>query len=187
MNKYNLIIDYVDVTTDSNVTEPVTLQEVKDYLRLEGFIDDSESLSTDFDDDDTLIEELITSCRERLELFTGLSFVPKSYDVELTNLAGYITLPFGPVNNITSVEDINGTALTYTVTNNKAKLKTPVQENLIVTYDCGYSSLPKALKEAMMKEIAYRYENRGDVANEGLIQAAINLASPYKEVSTWLA
>jgi hypothetical protein len=186
MNNYNVIIDCADVTADSSVTEPLTLQEVKDYLRLEGFIDDSESLSTDFDDDDTLIEELITSCRERLELFTGLSFVPKSYEVELTNLAGYITLPFGPVNDITSVTDVSGTALVYTTTNNLSKLKTPLRENLIVTYDCGYSTLPKGLKEAMLKEIAYRYENRGDIANEGLSQAALFLASRFKEVNTWL-
>ena len=186
MNKYNLIIDYTD-TTGSPADEPLTVQEVKDYLRLEGFIDDSESSSTEFDDDDTLITELIQSTRERLELFTGLSFIPKSYEVELTNLAGYIALPFCPINDITSVEDVNGTTLTYTTSNNLSKLKTPVQANIIVTYDCGYATLPKALKEAMLKEIAYRYEHRGDEENSGICQAALNLASPYKEVSTWLA
>ena len=71
MNKYNLIIDYSDVTTGSTADEPLTVQEVKDYLRLEGFIDDSESSSTQFDDDDTLMGELIVSCRERLRLEAG--------------------------------------------------------------------------------------------------------------------
>ncbi len=187
MNKYNLIIDYSDVTTGSTADEPLTVQEVKDYLRLEGFIDDSESSSTEFDDDDSLIADLIQSCRERLELFTGLSFIPKTYEVELTNLAGYIALPFGPVNDVTSVEDVNGTTLTYTTSNNLSKLKTPVQANIIVTYDCGYATLPKALKEAMFKEIAYRYEHRGDEENSGICQAALNLASPFKDVNTWLA
>lgn len=186
MNKYNLIIDYSDITTGILV-EPVTLQEVKDYLRLEGFIDVTEILATDFNDDNALILELITSSRNRIELYTGLSLVPKTFKVELTNLAGHITLPFGPILDITAVTDVSGTALNFSATHNLSKLKTPIQENLLVTYDCGYVTLPKGLKEAMLKEIAYRYENRGDIENNGLSQAAINLASPYKEVNTWLA
>ncbi len=43
-----------------------------------------------------------------------------------------------------------------------------------------------AMKEAMMKEIAFRYTNRGDEVTAALCVQAINLASPFKEVGTWL-
>ena len=180
-----LIISYT-TTGGATSTEPMTVQEVKDYLRLEGFIDDSESPSSDYDDDDVLIGELITSARQRLEAFTGLSFIPKTYQIEICNLAGDFVIPYGPVTEILSVEDTSGTALTYTTTINLSKLKTPVQDDIVIEYVCGYAVLPKGLKEAMMKEIAYRYTNRGDEVTAALCAQAINLASPFKEAGTWL-
>lgn len=172
-------------------TEPLTVQEVKDYLRLEGFIDDSESLSSDFDDDDTLISELITSARLGLEEFTGLSFIPKTWKIEFTNLAGDFKIPFGPVTEITSLTDSDDdlTAITeYTTTIDLKKLKTPLQADMIMTYEAGYSVLPKKLKEAMLKEVAYRYTHRGDeLDDKGVCLAALNLASSFKEVDSWLA
>ena len=173
-------------TGGATSTEPMTVQEVKDYLRLEGFIDDIDSPSSDYDDDDTLIGELITSARQRLESFTGLSFIPKTYQIEICNLAGDFVIPYGPVTEIVSVEDTSGTALAYTTTINLSKLKTPVQDDIVIEYECGYSVLPKGLKEAMLKEIAYRYTNRGDEVTAALCVQAINLASPFKEVGTWL-
>jgi len=189
MEKYNLLIDSQDITSDSDTTEPVTVQEVKDYLRLEGFIDDSDSLSTDFTDDDTLIGELITSAREGLEEWTGLSFIPKTWKIEFTNLAGNFVIPFGPVNSITSLTDSDDdlTAITvYTLTIDNAKLKTPLQAEMIMTYEAGYSVLPKRLKEAILKEVAYRYTHRGDEELRGVCNDAINLAAPFKSVGTWL-
>ena len=188
MNKYNLLIDYKDVTADSDITEPLTVQEVKDYLRLEGFIDDSESLSSDFTDDDTLIGELITSARVRLEDYTGLSFIPKTLEIEFTNLAGNFVIPFGPVTEITSLtySDEDLTAITeYTTTNNLSKLKTPLNENMIMTYEAGYATLPKGLKLAMLKQIAWDYTNRGDERKDLAMDAMVQ-ASSYKEVGTWL-
>ena len=173
-------------TGGATSTEPVTIQEVKDYLRLEGFIDDIDSPSSDYDDDDEIISDLITSARQRLEAFTGLSFIPKTYQIEICNLAGDFVIPYGPVTEILSVEDTSGTALAYTTTLNLSKLKTPVQDGIIVEYVCGSAVLPKGLKDAMMKEIAYRYTNRGDEVTAALCVQAINLASPFKEVGTWL-
>ena len=187
MNRYNLIHAVVDIT-GSPSDEPLTIEEVKHYLRLEGFISDEDSPSTDFTDDDTLIADLIASARERLEAWTGVSFIPKVYQAELTNLAGNIRLPYGPVRSITSVEDENGTGYPYTLTIDLNRLKTPLMENLIVTYESGYVTLPHGLKEAMLKEIAYRYEHRGDEYEDtGVCKAAQQLASYWKEVDTWLA
>ena len=134
MNKYNLLKDEKLIVAEDY--DPVLIQEVKDYLRLEGFIDDIDSPSSDYDDDDTLIGELITSARQRLEAFTGLSFIPKTYQIEICNLAGDFVIPYGPITEIVSVEDTSGTALTYTTTINLSKLKTPVQDDIVVEYEC---------------------------------------------------
>jgi len=57
----------VDITDSSGaITEPVTLQEAKDYMRLTGFVDVGESPTTDLSDfsfDNDLIEDLITAAR----------------------------------------------------------------------------------------------------------------------------
>jgi hypothetical protein len=52
-------------------------------------------------------------------------------------------------------------------------------------YESGYPILPKGLKDAMYKEIAYRYINRGDENKEGLSKEAMVLAAKYK-TSNWV-
>ncbi len=88
-----------------------TFRILKNYLRLEGFIDNSESISSDFDDDDVIIETLIRSARERMEEYTGLSFIPKTWEIELTNLCGNFDIPFGPVNSIIYLKDDEGDSI----------------------------------------------------------------------------
>ena len=186
---YNLLIDWEDQTSESGIVEPLTVAEVKNYLRLEGFIDDQESLSTDFDDDNTLIADLITSARVRMEEFTGLSFVPKTWEIEFTNYAGWFEIPFGPVNSINSLKDSNGdtiAAADYEFSNSLRIIKEPTWSEMVLNYDAGYTTLPKGLKEAMYKEVAYRYINRGDINVDGLSREAQNLASPFKQPMTWL-
>lgn len=181
---YNLLIDWKDHTVD--ITEPLTVQEVKDYLRLEGFIDNSQSLSSNFNDDNALIGDLIISARERLEEYTGLSFVPKTLEVELTNLCGDFEIPYGPVNSIVYLKDNEDTSITdYELSLNKRLLKTPKLTNMTLKYEAGYEVLPLGLKDAMYKEVAYRYINRGDENKEGLSKEAMVLAAKYK-TANWL-
>lgn len=187
---YNLLIAISDQTTDSGIfEEPVGIDEVKSYLRLEGFIDNQESLATDFDDDDVLISELITSARLRLEEFTGLSFMPKKWEIEFDNYAGNFEIPMGPVTQVFELLDSEGNvieATDYKLTVNKSALKYPTWGEMQMTYEGGYANLPKGLKEAMFKEIAYRYINRGDINVDGLSKEAQILAAPYKQTLTWL-
>ena len=186
---YNLLIDWEDHTSESGIVEPLTVQEVKDYLRLEGFIDNTESLATDFDDDNTLIAELITSARLRLEEYTGLSFIPKTWEIEFTNESGNFEIPFGPVNSINFLKDSEGdtiAAADYELSISKRVLKTPTWSELVLNYEAGYATLPSNLKEAMLKEVAYRYINRGDLNVDGMSREAMVLASSYKTAITWL-
>lgn len=186
---YNLLIDWEDQTSESGLVEPLTVQEVKDYLRLEGFIDTYESASSEFDDDDTLIAELITSARLGLEAYTGLSFIPKTWEIEFDNYAGHFEIPFGPVTSINFLKDSEGNTITasdYSLSIANRILKTPTWGELVMNYDAGYTDLPARLKEAMLKEVAYRYENRGDLNVDGMSREAMILASTYKTAITWL-
>lgn len=186
---YNLLIDWEDQTSESGLVEPLTVQEVKNYLRLEGFIDDSESLATDFDDDDALIADLITSARLGLEEYTGLSFVPKTWEIEFDNYSGHFEIPFGPVNSINFLKDSEGNTVAasdYNLSIANRVLKTPTWGELVMNYEAGYSELPARLKDAMYKEIAYRYMNRGDINVDGISREAQMLASTYKQALTWL-
>jgi uncharacterized phiE125 gp8 family phage protein len=185
---YNLLIDWEDQTEESGITEPLTVQEVKNYLRLEGFIDNSESISSEFDDDDVIIEHLITSARERLEEYTGLSFIPKTWEIELTNLCGGFDIPFGPVNTIIYLRDDEGDSIStddFDISFNGRILKDPKLANMTMKYEAGYTVLPKGLKDAMYKEVAYRYINRGDENVDWISKEAMALASKYK-TTNWI-
>lgn len=183
---YNAIINITE--TADNITEPITVQEVKDYLRLEGFTDTDESTSeslSDFDFDDTLIGEAITAVREMFEVKCSLSLVPKTLDVVLTNLKGMVQLPRGPVTLVTGIVNSEGDAIDtdlITVVGSKY-LKSPTYENMTVTYDVGYTEVPKAIKLDLLRAAAYYYMNRG---MESVPVFVSQLASKYSR-NTWLA
>lgn len=167
---YNAVISVDDVTNESGVfEEPVSIDEIKDYLRLEGYVDSDESTSDDlseFDFDDRLIAELIKGGRQLMEEKAGISIIPKTIEAVITNLCGMIELPFGPVISITSLLDCEGneiTSVSYRVIgNNRKYLAYPCYENMTITYETGFDEVPKGIKIDLMRLVAYMYENRGD-------------------------
>lgn len=191
--KYNDIIE-VQVTTDvaDFAAEPLTLDQVKRHLNL--LFDTSGSAQ--FDDDDTYLEELVTQCREALEQYLGISMAEKVYKAILRNECGGVELPFGPVTVVTSVKNKDGEDLTsgqtYQLRGNRFKwFEYPCSDYLEVDYIAGYdpTTIPKGLQRALLEEIAFRYNNRGDQTNKlageniGLSQGAIELASRYSRKS----
>lgn len=194
---YNQLHDVADITNESEViTEPVTLEEMKNFMRLEGFENDNESGELDFDSDDELIQELITSAREGLERYCGRSIVPHTWKVLLTNQCGDIELPFsngidtnvsGPV--LDSIEDCNGDDIdedNYKLRGTSfMSLETPLQEKMTLVYSVT-PTVPKRLKQAIMRDVCFHYENRNDLPGL-LAPQALVLANSFKRVSTWLA
>lgn len=185
-SNYNAVVSVQDVTDESDIgVEPVTLQEVKDYLRLEGFIDVDASTAddlSDFDFDNNLIEDIIIpGARQLIEEKAGLSLIPKTMEAVLTNLCGMIEIPFGPVRSMTSLFDSETTeilAANYTVVGNHWKyLKSPCQKNMVLTYEAGYVTLPAALKLDLLRLCAYMYENRGD--DPSIDKFSSQIASKY--------
>jgi hypothetical protein len=166
---FNHIYSETDVTDESGVfEEPVSLDEMKDYLRLEGYVDSADSTSddlSDFDFDDRLITETITASREKIESLTGSYLIPKTIEILFTNGSGNIELP-GPNTIITQLLNNQGDEITsdnYKVTGNMwVKLKSPCYCDMVATMNVGYDDMPKSLKIEIMRYAAYLYENRGD-------------------------
>jgi len=121
----------LEIVTDLAV-EPVTLQEAKDYMRI----------SSDSEND--LIEELITSARERIEKFTGLSLGEKTLRAYWFYFHVPQEIPYGPVTLIDSVVNDEDVALEYTARGLQYKmLEAYSTVGLTIEYEAGFAVCPK--------------------------------------------
>lgn len=162
-------------------TEVVTLEEVKNHLRIDG------------DDEDSIISSYIQAAREYAEIFTGRSFVEKTYEY-ITNPKekyAYIELPMPPlveVLEVSAMQSTNEELLNegkdyYIIKGYDESLIYPSLERgwpketldrlggIKVKYRAGYSEAPMSVKQAILILVAHFYENR-----ENLI------ARDYKEI-----
>ncbi len=146
---FNAVLDVS--FNESGVVEPVTLQEAKDFAKI------------DVSDDDALITEFIKAARQMCEDYTNLSFVQRVVTAYLNNSLGGISLPYGPVNgDVTSITDQDGTAFSdaeYRHDIFRTVLE-PINSYVKVVYNAGYAVLPKKLKIALLNAIYYLYDNR---------------------------
>jgi uncharacterized phiE125 gp8 family phage protein len=187
----NIILSVQDKTVDA-IVEPVTVQEVKDWLRLEGFTAVG-GTELAFNDDNTLIGIIITAVREKFEKICGLTLTAaRIKEVVLTNQCGMIELPFGPIKEITAAVDEDGTNILSeceTVGNMWKYLKEPEMDNMVITYTAGYGStgletLPAEIKLDMLKACAYHYTHRGD---DPAVQKFVSLLAYKYTRNLWLA
>lgn len=142
---YNAVIK-ADFSGESSI-EPVTLQEAKDWCRV------------DVPDDDALIIRLIKGARKVCERSANLSFIPRIVTATIHNGLGNFILPYGPViGAVTSYADVDGNTIT------DYDLRTPYGSDIVAVYDAGYpdSQLPEDLRTALLCQIAWMYNNRGD-------------------------
>jgi uncharacterized phiE125 gp8 family phage protein len=155
----------LEIVTDLAV-EPVTLQEAKDYMRI----------SSDSEND--LIEELITSARERIEKYTGLSLGLKTLKAYWFYFHIPAEIPYGPVTAINSVVDDNDVELEYTARGLQYKtLEAYSTQGLAIEYEAGFTIVPKGLKLAILKQVSTDYENR---ENYSIYDQAYELSSDAK-------
>lgn len=188
--------------------EPVSLAEAKAHL----FIESS------FTTDDTYLTALITQARNAVENFCNISIqnkintltcsiqsnagpYKKDWDRGFFNNIPYnndwFELPYGPIKYVLSVTGVDQN----TVTNLAAGVDYFIQGaqfkdiqfnnsllNFIIVYQTGWPVIPPGLKLAILNEIAFRYENRGDNTNRyaqqnvGLCEASEYLAFPFKRL-----
>jgi len=175
------MIDYLRTTLSSAASmEPVTIVEVKDHLRID----------RNLDEEDTLLEDYITTAREFAEGYTGRKFITQTWKYYLDEFPSenYIEMPYAPLISSAS------TALTFTykscsgATNSMSTSDylidtdtTPGRINLAygaswpgstlsttnpitITFLCGYgsnaASTPMSIRTWIMSCVGYMYENR---------------------------
>ena len=156
--KFNAVLD---ASFSDDGDEPVTKDEVKAFCKL-----------TTGTAEDDLLDMMIAAARRQCEDYAGLSLVERKITATLTNLNGNIYLPYGPVMEVSKVYDSSGAELTtadYKLSGVEfLQLVTPTQERLKVEYTAGYGSttwaLPGELKIAVLQQVFYLYNTRGETA-----------------------
>lgn len=174
---YNEIVNVEDVSGSGTITEPVTLQDVKDYLRLDTFQPNDDSPADLFHFDDSLITLMIIEGRKYCEQFTGMHFIPKTLEITLINGSGFMRIP-GPITGSITIVDENGISVSgmEKIGTLFPKINTNVDSRCVLTYAAGYGSdCPEWAQNAIKAYVAWAYEHRGDESE--LIKGS-NSASP---------
>ncbi len=176
--------------------EPVSIVEMKTYLRL------------DTNDDDGLIAAFITASRLLIEASARRVFISQTWRLVMDSWPanGIIRVPFAPLIQVSAARVYNASGMASIVNTTSLEANTlsdpptvmivgPVsvagraRAGVEVDVVCGYGPLmgniPEPLRQAIRLLVARWYENRGDLAHP---QAATlppeisALVSPYRRV-----
>lgn len=149
---------YLRLVTPPTI-EPVTLEEVKLHLRVDGT------------EEDSLISALITAARQKAEEYTKRAFITQSWELALDSVSGKVYLPRPPIQTINKVT-LDGEII---VTENysligqdvfypKIPLNAVNPAGLVIRYTSGYGSnatdVPQAIRQAILMLVAHMYEAR---------------------------
>ena len=175
-------------------SEPLTLAEVKEFLRV------------DHSDDDATLAIFITAARQLCESYTRLALMPTTFEEYFDDFPQYtgtfkdeIRLSRSPVSAVTYVKYIDGNETTITANAADYKIDTisrPARISpdngwfgtyetinaVFVRYVAGFAdaaSVPAPLKHGMMLVIGDMYENRTDSVKR-LPTASEYLWNPYR-------
>lgn len=170
--KFNAVLDVYFLDESGNGIEPITLNQVKDWLKI------------DTTDEDSLLNNITTAARILCEQYTNISFIQRKVIAIVNNSLGSIELPYSPIGEILDLQDVDGNELTdYEVTGVVHKrLKTPEKDYLRVKYTAGFTTLPQNYKTALLTAIAYIYEHRGDEQFGELSPMAKTFLKPLRRV-----
>ena len=155
----------MDYTVLTNVTEePVSLDDFKTYLR---------TILGDTSEDDAVIIPVIAAAREYCEGITGRAIAQQEVQLVLDKLEHFIPLPKPPIVDVVSVVYKDVDAVEHQITDfvvdtikgivyipNLPSEKLYPFSPVTITYNAGYTDVPKMLRQAVMLVGAHWYENR---------------------------
>lgn len=146
----------MDITRAITGSEPVTLNEMKSYLKV------------DFATDDTLITQMIKSARELCEEFTGRSFVESEilWIVEAES-GDVIRMPYPDIYEVFDADGVSfrGVSIVRAIFQYSG------------TFEIEYTTAgncPEGVKLAIMKAVAESYENRENTSDGSLVRLPEN-------------
>ncbi len=169
------------VLTAAPTTEPLTMAEIKLFLRVDG------------NEEDTLLNSLTTVGRELAEKYIGKVLITQSWQMHQVHVAGQnIALTPAPLQSITSVKaELNGVQTTLDNADYKVNLsndslkfiRAPSADSIIIEMVVGYGGaedIPAPIKQGILHTISHLYHNRE--AASSLCPEATNLWDAYCEV-----
>ena len=124
--------------------------------------------------DDGLLKTLMESAIEKVEAYINRKLINQTVQAHWEVGANRLTLPFGNVQSVTSVEigQADGTFIadsTFVIKANTVYLSSTIEStsnDVRITYVTGYgvdsSKVPAVIKEAIYKMIVTSYDNRED-------------------------
>jgi uncharacterized phiE125 gp8 family phage protein len=168
----------LQVRRDSSVALPVSLEEAKDFLRV------------NHNDDDAYITQLIKAMTWRIEDKAEIALSTQNLTAEWAVVQSYITLPRPPfvsISGITVYNENNTPSLLspsgYYVEGLTAitvRFKENVGKRLRITYTAGYgnsSAIPDDLKQYILQLVFQEYNQRGSVTEDLIEMVADNFRS----------
>ena len=150
--------------TSQPLTEPVTLSDVKIFLR---------TIVGDDSEDDAVLIPMITAAREFCENATGRALAvqtvtafPRTFEsayLPRPPVASFVSAEYkdtnGEVHSLSTDDVVFSNDKVYFVNHPSVADLFPVNP-IQVTYRAGYTALPQALRQAMLMLIAHWYNNR---------------------------
>lgn len=188
--KYNSSDWYISAKSGG---DPVTLNEIKKQLNLSF----ETSGSYTFTDDDDYILSLVSLATSMVESYIGQSIRGNTITATLRNDCGGLVLPMTPYSSVTTATDADGNDISADIDLSGGIypiLKAPVTDEINIVYQAGwyligtnsYGKLPAEIKQAIIEEATWRYNNRGsEDAGLGSKQAKSLLSSHIRK--SWLA
>jgi len=175
--------------------EPLSISDVKEHLNI---------TSTD---DDAYLRSLITVARVQVEKITNRAMLTQTWDLWLDSFPSKFTLPYAPLQSVTSITytDTNGdsqtvTSSVYTADTNEepAEVFLAYQQTWPSTRDipnavkirfiAGYTSaslIPMPLKHAIYLMIGHMYENREATIAGGLAELPLGVDQLLGSYRIW--
>jgi hypothetical protein len=151
------------ITKNDGASPVVSLAEAKAYMRV------------DFNDDDAIISSLIDSSTARLQEYTGRVFLPSACEAHYRQegCGDMVRLVYSD-----NIELTNGSTSYADSLVLDEYLQTDDKE-VKLTYTAGYAEMPEWIKTAVLLDVSWRYENRGDVAATVINTEVKDYLMPY--------
>lgn len=142
----------MSVLVSMSQSEPVTLAEVKLWGKIE------------HDDEDDVLDSLITSCRDELERYLKIAFVTQTWRDDFECMHDAVYSPRLPLTAVSMT--VVGAAYTdfkFNQATGRVKIDQPIYNaDIVVIYTSTVTALQPVLKTALLDLISYRFDNRGN-------------------------
>ena len=182
---------YTITQTAEPVVEPVSVAELKSFLRIT------------HEGDDALLADMIKAARMFCENYTGKVFISRTFKIVFDRLNDNRIIPLakGPLVSVSSVKtfdadgsDVPISSEDYTVDANRILMNDGVslhlpprntrilEVNFIAGYGDAADDVPESIKQAILMKATYMYEQRGDIPVSAPFDMIASLLKPYKKI-----